>query len=42
MANEQKQKNYICHDYSWGPKKFCALKKKRIATVNYQRIANNF
>jgi hypothetical protein len=31
MANEQKQKIYICHDFN--------NKKIWIATVNYQRIA---
>ena len=44
MANEQKQKIYICHDYPWMPKQFLVHKNKKIciATVNYQRIAKNF
>jgi hypothetical protein len=44
MANEQKQKIYICHDYSWVAKQFFAHENKKIwiATVNYEKIAKNF
>jgi hypothetical protein len=41
MANEQKQKNYICLEW-FKIKQLFAHKNKQIwiATVNYQRIAN--
>jgi hypothetical protein len=41
MANEKKQKNYICHEW-FKIKHFFAHKNKLIwiAKVNYQRIAN--
>jgi hypothetical protein len=41
MANEQKQKNYICHEW-FKIKQFFAHKNKLIwiAKLNYQRIAN--
>jgi hypothetical protein len=29
MENVQKQKIYICHDYSWVPKQFLAHKNKK-------------
>jgi hypothetical protein len=48
MANEQKQKIYICHDLNFFNtleclSNFLHTKNKTIwiATVNYQRIANN-